>query len=335
MPLFVKNLENVEKNMDEAHHDAVQHSATLAEPGLIVTPDAMSSAISWGAVLAGATGAAAFALILLTLGTGLGLSTLSPWSSPDAGSSAKAFGVAAIVWICVTQILTAGLGGYLAGRLRRRWGGVDLDEVHFRDTAHGFLSWAVATLFTAALLMAALSGLAHTGSQGGGPSMTHRIASALDEPLALQRGDAAAAEAVWPVGYFVDSLFRQPSSTGTARDPSASAVDSQAEMHAEVTRIFLNSVAAHAPLAPQDSAYLARLIARQTGLSPQDAQARVDATYAGLQQKLDQLGDAARATAEKARKAASYASLWLFVSLLMGAFSASLAAVWGGRQRDV
>jgi hypothetical protein len=74
--------------------------------------------VSWGAVFGGGVAAAAFSIILLTLGTGLGLTSISPWSSGP--SNAKAFGVAAVLWVCVTSILTSGLGGYLAGRLRRR-----------------------------------------------------------------------------------------------------------------------------------------------------------------------------------------------------------------------
>ncbi len=108
--------------------------------------------VSWGAVFAGAVAAAAFGLILLTLGTGLGLAALSPWHS--ASETAHTFGVAAIVWVCVTQILTSGLGGYLAGRLRHRWPAIEADEVYFRDTAHGFVTWALATLATAALFAA-------------------------------------------------------------------------------------------------------------------------------------------------------------------------------------
>src|SRR6202000_1888191 len=103
--------------------------------------------------------------ILLTLGTGLGLTSLSPWSS--GSSNAKAFGFAAVIWVCVASILTSGLGGFLGvflgGRLPRRWLGVDVDEMHFRDTAHGFLSWAAATLFTAAALTSAVTGLVRAG----------------------------------------------------------------------------------------------------------------------------------------------------------------------------
>src|ERR1700744_701493 len=144
-------------------------------------------AVSWGAVLAGGVSAAAFALILLTLGTGLGLTALSPWSSGT--SNAKAFGFAAVVWVCVTSILTSGLGGYLAGRLRRRWLAVDVDEMHFRDTAHGFLSWAVATLLTAAILTSAVSGIVRTGAQAA--ALTASTGGAITMET-MQRGNAPA-----------------------------------------------------------------------------------------------------------------------------------------------
>ena len=157
--------------------------------------------VSWSAVFAGAVAAAAFGLILLTLGAGLGLAALSPWRS--ASASAAKFGIAAIVWVCVTQILTSGLGGYLAGRLRHRWPAVHVDEVYFRDTAHGFLSWALATLATAALFAAMLPAAEHAGGQ----AVAKAAASAV-----IDRGDANAAMNRWPVGYYVDALFRPPAS---------------------------------------------------------------------------------------------------------------------------
>ncbi|MFO0520199.1 MAG: hypothetical protein ACK515_07205 [bacterium] len=122
-----------------------------------VTPTGASSgpgAVSWGAVFAGAAGAAALALILTLLGMGLGFSAVSPWASE--GVSATTLGLSAVAWITLTQLLASALGGYLAGRLRTRWLQLHPDEVHFRDSAHGFLAWAVATLITAALLTSAL-----------------------------------------------------------------------------------------------------------------------------------------------------------------------------------
>ncbi|MEX3815058.1 hypothetical protein AB3X96_33190 [Paraburkholderia sp. BR13439] len=286
------------------------------------------SAVSWGAIFAGGVGAAAFALILLTLGTGLGLTSLSPWSSGTA--NAKAFGFAAVIWVCVTSVLTSGLGGYLAGRLRRRWLDVHVDEMHFRDTAHGFLSWAIATLVIAAILTSAVSGIARTGAQTAAPVASGSSALATET---MQRGNAAAAINTWPLGYLIDSLFRMPA--GAQATPAEGASSRGEIPRAETARIFLNSAATGDPLSPDDTAYLSRLVAQQTGMAPEAAQARVTTTYARLLQKISAFDAAAKQAADRARKAAIGASLWLFVSLLMGAFSASLAATYGGRVRQL
>lgn len=122
-----------------------------------------ASAVSWPAIIAGATGAAALSLILLILGTGLGLSSVSPWAGQ--GASAGAMGLSTIAWVSFTQLAAAGMGGYLAGRLRTRWARTHTDEVYFRDTAHGFLAWALATLVTAALLTSTVGAIVSGGAQ--------------------------------------------------------------------------------------------------------------------------------------------------------------------------
>lgn len=379
--------------------------AELQTPGSTATlPDTRAEwmrhagVVSWGAVFGGAVAAAAFGLILLTLGTGLGLAAVSPWRA--AGETAAKFGVAAVIWVCVTQILTSGLGGYLAGRLRRRWPAVDPDEVYFRDTAHGFLTWALATLATAACFAVFIPAASKVGAQA---AMQASSTSAL-----LDRGNARAAVNIWPLGYYVDSLFREPmgaqpaaatpampanpASAGTAAaSPSSTsatgggntntntsananmAASSNTQPNAssgavtvspvatpvaltatplrsettmrepaagsappkdEVMRIFLNSLATDDALSAQDTDYVAQLVARYTGLSQQAAVARVSATYMRLQQKFASLKAAAKDEADAARKAGIRASLWLFISLLMGAFAASFMALFGGRLRD-
>jgi hypothetical protein len=117
---------------------AVSHrpTASTSSPG----------AVSWGAIAAGAAAAASLSLILPIVGVGLGLSSVSPWARQAAG--ATTFGVSTILWLTLTQLLASALGGYLAGRLRTRWTEVHTDEVYFRNTAHGFLAWAVASLAT-------------------------------------------------------------------------------------------------------------------------------------------------------------------------------------------
>ncbi|MET3109450.1 hypothetical protein AAKU58_004307 [Oxalobacteraceae bacterium GrIS 1.18] len=283
--------------------------------------------VSWASILVGATTAAALSLILLVLGAGLGLSSISPWSY--SGISASSFGVSTIIWVAVTQILAAGMGGYLAGRLRTKWTGVHTDEVYFRDTAHGFMAWAVATLATAALLTSAIGSVV-TGAAHVGASTTGSIAAAVAETeknhfsAGLEGGGSA---------YFMDSLFRSgPVNTSNARLATADA-SQNAATSLEVGRIFINSMNAKA-LPAEDTSYVGRLVAQRTGLTQQEAEKRVNDTFANIQAKKSNAEIKAKDTADKLRKVTIYATLWLFASLLMGAFSASLAATWGGRSRD-
>ncbi|MCP3726359.1 hypothetical protein M3I53_25060 [Paraburkholderia sp. CNPSo 3272] len=298
------------------------------------------SAVSWSAVVAGAVGMAAFALILLMLGTGLGLSSLSPW--PGSGAQAKTFGVAAVIWICVTQVMSAGLGGYLAGRLRRHWPGIGTDETHFRDTVHGFLAWALATLLSALLFAAAMSGLAREGVSAG----TQNAAHAASGVAALNRGNAPAAYRTWPMGYLIDGMLRPVtgatasaagSTSGASSSPNtlpAEQVFETAQQKQEIARIFLNSLPAGGALSAEDTEYVARIVAEKTGLAPADARARVTTTWSRLQEKVNAEERAARAAVEAVRRATVRVTLWLFISLLMGAFSASLMATIGGRMRE-
>src|SRR4051812_15647905 len=151
-------------------------------------------AVSWGAVIAGAVGAAALSLVLFLLGTGLGFAVASPWAGE--GITGTTAGVSAIVWVTVVQLAASVLGGYLAGRLRTRWVTVHTDEVFFRDTAHGFLAWAVATLLMATLLSSAIGTAVSGGLKAGGEAVKSVATMARDQ------GDKNT------VGYFVDSLFR-------------------------------------------------------------------------------------------------------------------------------
>jgi len=284
-------------------------------------------ALSWPAVFAGAAGAAALSLILLILGMGLGLGVISPWSA--TGLTAKAISWSTIAWICFMALASSGLGGYLAGRLRVRWPGVDGDEVFFRDTAHGFLAWAVATLSTAALLSTAIGALL-----GGATSTATAIASR------VQLGAPASGDndgSPQSLAYAVDSLFRLPATAPSSSQSPPSSSDAVGAMNsskAEAARIFASSIRG-GPLPAADQQYAAQLIQQRTGLPLQDAEARVTAAYASAQQKLQQAQSQAKQLADEARKQAAYASLWLFVSLLGGAFFASLMATFGGRRRDL
>ena len=285
------------------------------------------SAVSWGAILAGAAGAAALSLVLAFLGFGLGMSSISPWS--NAGASAQALGIGSILWITLTQIAAAALGGYLAGRLRTRWLGTHSDEVYFRDTAHGFLAWSIATLATAALFVSAIGGIVSGGAQAGAAALRGADAAA----TAVAAEDAGKPDS--GQRYLLDSLFRPgpnaaappPPSTGDGVRPAGDRESAPAL--GETARIFANAVRAGS-LSADDTRYLGQVIANRTGLTAAEGEARVRTAYAEWEKAIATTKEAA----DKARKAAAYAALWLFISLLGGAFFASYFATWGGKRRD-
>ncbi|WP_423156386.1 hypothetical protein [Stenotrophomonas maltophilia] len=315
----------------------------------IVAPPS-ESAVSWGAIFAGATAAAALSLILLILGVGLGLSSVSPWSFE--GVSKETFGWSSIIWLTFTALAASGLGGYLAGRLRTKWTQIHGDETYFRDTAHGFVSWAVATLLTAGLLTSAIGGVLGAGAKVAGAAAGAAASTA--GVAAAGAGSTAAAAPEGDLNYWVDSLFRSTTSAGPTdpaapppgapMDPSAAPpprpmpgngpMGDRREVRAEVNRIIVNSLQGDG-LDPDDTQYLAQLIARETGMSPAGAQARVTDVQTRMRAALEKARNTAKQAADDARKASAYAALWLFITLLIGAFFASLSATWGGRRRDL
>lgn len=283
------------------------------------------SAVSWPAVVAGAIAAAALSLILLVLGTGLGLSLVSPWAA--RGASAQAIGWSTILWIGFTALASSGLGGYIAGRLRVRWPSLNLDEVYFRDTAHGFLAWAVATLLTAAVLASAIGTVLGAGATvGAGAAAGGAQAAGQVVQAAAQPTNAPATRST----YDVDALFRPAADTTGATAPDASF----ATTRDEIASIFYNEMQGDA-LSPEDTRYVGQVVAQRTGLSQQDAEARVTAAFDAARNRMQQAEARARAVADQARKAGAKTALWIFVSLLLGAFFASLMATYGGRRRDM
>ena len=281
--------------MEPTVSSSAARSFTVAETS--ARNEANSSGVSWGAVIAGAFVAAALSLALLALGTGIGLSAVSPWS--NAGASASAIGWTAISWLVLMQLIASSVGGYLAGRLRTKWVNVHTHEVYFRDTAHGFLVWAVGLVLTAGFLTSAAT------SMIGGAARAGAIAEA--------SGPVQSREGLSPNGYLVDTLLRT--------NPSAPDKDNAA-VRGEVGLILVNSVR-EGSLPPADRTYLAQVVAARTGASQADAEKRVDDAYAQ-----------ARETTDGARKAVAHAMYWSFLALLIGAFCASFAATIGGRERD-
>jgi hypothetical protein len=254
------------------------------------------SAASWPSIFAGAFVAASATVILVALGSGIGFASISPWSGH--GVSVATFAVSTAIWLIVTQWVAAALGGYIAGRLRTRWVGTHTHEVFFRDTAHGLITWAVATIL--AVLVAAGSVMSAAGAAG--------------------RAVAEATTAGTLMPYDVDKLFR---STSTAAGAAAT------EARMEAAHIVANAFASGS-VPDTDRTYLAEQVAARTGASQSEAQARVDGLIAAVMQSQEKL----KADADKTKKATAQASIYLALSMLIGAFIASVSAALGGRIRD-
>jgi hypothetical protein len=235
--------------------------------------EAQSSGVSWDAVIGGAFVAAACYLILLALGAGFELSAVSPWS--NMGASASTVGTLAIIWLIFIEIIASSLGGYLTGRLRTKWALIHTDEVYFRDTANGFLAWAVALVISVTLLASAAASMVGHVARAGPATPTA----------------AAAASAADPDGYFVDALFR------SAR---LGAENHDVFVQAEAGRILANGLR-QSQMPAEDQAYLARLVAARTGISQSEAEKRVS----------DVIADA-RQTEDMARKATAHLLLGSF-----------------------
>ena len=254
------------------------------------------SAVSWAAIAAGAVAACAFSLFLAQLVAGLGLVSVSPWSGQ--GASATTLHVGGGIALILMAVMASALGGFITGRLRTRWVGIHGDETYFRDTAHGLLAWAFATILTASVLVSAGTAIVSAFTQGA------------TQGVAANAGPAASSNA-----YYVDSLFRS--------DKLAQDGNNQNAGVGEASRILARAVTPGSSLAAGDRARLAQLVAMRTGLSQQEAEQRVDAVITQ-----------AKSAADDARKAAAKLALWMAAALLAGGLAAGIAAVEGGRERD-
>lgn len=264
---------------------------------LVTDSSANASAVSWAAILAGAAAAAAMTIVLLVLTTAAGLSAVSPWTGPAV--SAATFKITAGLALVTIAMISSTVGGYVAGRLRSLWTGAHSEEVLFRDTAHGFLAWCVATVAGVLLLGAATTVLLGGTAAGLGSSA------------------GQAAQNTSPNDYFVDLLLRPGPGATTASQPQTG------DPRREVSLIFTRGMTQPDGIPAADRSYLAQTVAARTGLSQAEADKRVN----------DVIADA-KTAAEAARKFTRASLLWLTLSLFLGAFSASLAAIEGGQLRD-
>lgn len=260
-------------------------------------------AVSWGAILAGSAVAVALTLAIVVLGVGFGF--LRGETTDGA--------VKLAIWLIVTQWISAAAGGFLTGRLRHRWLATHEHEVFFRDTAHGLSMWAVATL-----------GLAVVGA--GTSAMS--LVDLHGKPLVGQHhswphednGPTVNRETSRPLDYEISRALR-PATESSGQVRSAELSESRREIEVMVSHASVNG-----GLSEDDHTYLMQLIGAKTGVSADEAHRRVE--------NLDKAILSARDAALASQKAAGKAALLAALSMLIGAFIASVAAAIGGHTRD-
>lgn len=279
------------------------------------------STISWDAIFVGALASAALSLILVVLGSSFGLAVMSPWIG--SGASAAAVGTAAIIWMTATQAIAAGLGGYLTGRLRRRWINTKADEAYFRDSVHGFMVWTIATLATAILLTSTLTSII-----GKTAEITSNIGGAVVDKALTETVKTSNIE------YITEKLLRsQPVSAGATTAQSnvgMEAAPAPAAVVVTVGGVLQESLSAGS-ISTEDLDYLVSVLIKTTGESKDQAKAKITAAFTKMQQSINTARIDSKRYADTARKTSAAAAIWLFFSLIVGAFVASLFAVVGGR----
>jgi hypothetical protein len=294
----------------------------------ILTLEDGHSAVSWKAVLAGTVAAAAVTLLMVAFGVGVGFSVVSPWAGQ--GISSTTFTIAAGIYLIVVAMIPSTIGGYIAGRLRSQWQTVHAHERYFRDSAHGFLVWALTTVVIAAFLGGAMTHI--ISGLGGGVTAASGVAASSaatdvyvdrlvrNEPTQGERAAATPASAVAPSSATPNG----PAAVAPQADAQAPQTGARARVNrAEISRVLAPAMLNGGNVAEADKAYLVQVVAARNGI-PQ----------AQAEQRVNQVITDAKSAADTARKSAAKFSLWLVISMLAGALAASLAAIEGGSLRN-
>ena len=264
----------------------------ISERTEIVAVGTATSFLQWTPVFAGALVASAVSLVLIAFGTALGLGIVS--SSPTWRDTSPALTVVSGLYLLLAALVSFGVGGYVAGRLRERWDpSAHSDVVEFRDGTHGVVAWALAVVITGVVAAASVASLT---SKTAPPATSS--ATTAGEPL---------------IAYELDRLFR-----GDRRAVEGDITYARAE----AARILLAATGRRG-ITPDDRAYFARLVAARTGLAQPDAERRVEDAIT-----------AATTAVHNARRSAVILGFATAASLLAGAAAAWYAASAGGRHRD-
>ena len=285
----------------------------LTETDLIVAQqtDEKASYVDWPAIIAGIVLASAISLVLLAFGSALGLSFIDFRAADDVLPLWVA--IAAGLWLLWVQVSSFMAGAYLTGRMRKRHLDATEHESDVRDGAHGILVWAGALVVGALIAAGGISAVAN--AVGGAAATATTAASNVADD---------AAGAVDPNAYFADALFR-PSANAAA---PAAGTDTTA-VRAEAGRILAQGAIAGS-VSDADRTYLSQLVAQNTGMTQEEANARVTEVMTAVDNAKAQAAE----VAESARRTGVVAAFLTAAALLVSAAGAYWAAQQGGNHRD-
>jgi len=255
--------------------------------------------ISWSAVFAGALAALGLSIVLVVLGSAFGFGAMSPFSGD--GLSAATIGIVTVIWLILTQIFASIAGGYIAGRTRVRWS-IHKDEVFFRDTVHGFLTWAVAS--------AAMFGMAALAAGGGAFTATAVTSAAI----------VSADETPSPASIITDRLYRTPGAD----------LDGQLSSREVADRLVIRAINDEFTLTPDDRNWLVDDVGARVNIDRSAAEARVATALSDITAAREEIREAV----DTARAASAALAIATALAMMIGAFVACIGAVFGGRERD-
>jgi hypothetical protein len=264
---------------------------------VVAMPSDRSTNFDWGAIIGGALIATALSFVLFAFGSAAGVASVSPysWNNPS-GMTLTIVGAAYVSVVMIGSFL---IGGYFAGRYRRPSGAAaTVEERQSRDGAHGLLMWALALLIGVAVaywsttaVVSGVSGAA--GTAVAGAARSDAVSTALDRMMRAAPGDPA-------------------TNAAAPRDSRA-----------EIARVITTNALTRGEISNEDRDYVARLVAAETRLSPEEARKRVDTTI-----------EQAKQAANTARKAAAGIAFLIGALSMFAAGAAYWAAMAGGRERD-
>ncbi len=262
--------------------------------------------VDWPAIFAGAVFASAIAFLFTTFGAAIGLSMTSLIDGENSAIWAVIAVGLWVMWVAVSSFLA---GGYVTGRLRRPLPDATQHEVDVRDGLHGLVMWGVAALIGALLAGATLTGAARFGAQFATETVETAGEVAAAAASAVDGGD---------MDYLIDRLYR---SDGSSRVPDG--------VRDQTGRILAQDFGEDG-MDGDDQAYLVGQIAQRTGVTEEEAQARLTGITDEMQAAEKALADAA----DTARRVGVLSAFLIAAALVVGAGAAWWASSMGGRHRD-